>query len=326
VKFCVVGLGLMGRRRIRNLRVLGYDDIVGFDIREDRRMEVEKYVAGTTKDFNLTRVDAVIISTPPDMHQQYVEVCLGQGLPCFMESNTFDWGIADVEQTAGAYQELVAPSCTLRYYSLVQKMKEILDKKTIGDPWAFTAHCGQYLGQWHPWEKISDFYMSDRDYGGVWEMMQYELVYLTWLFGYPKWRQGRVTAVADLNMQIANKRGILDFGSLDMTFDNCVGHLTADVISKKFIRECKIMCSKGMMIWDASDKEGTLKIFNDDGVLAQTIWADEKKIEKGYNSVIKEEPYEKELKAFIDAVEGKATYPYTLEDERKRLAIMEVLR
>jgi len=323
VKLMVIGLGSMGRRRCRNLLSLGYDDILGFDIRKDRRIGAEK-LAGITSEFNLTGVDAVIISTPPDMHKQYVEVCLEAGIPCFMESNTFDWGINEVEEKAEKANVLVAPSCTLRYYSLVQKMKEILVKKELGEPWAFTAHCGQYLDQWHPWEKISDFYMSTEKYGGVWEMMQYELVYLTCLFGYPLHVDGNKDWVSDLKIvdpHIATL--IMKFVEGRQVF----GTLTADVISKKFIRECKIMCSKGVMIWDASDdQEGTLKIFDDDGVLARTIWADEKKIERGYNPVIKEEPYEKELKAFIDAVEGKSKYPYDLADERKRLSIMEVLR
>ena len=36
----VVGLGSMGKRRIRNLIKLGFKNIIGFDPRLDRRVEV----------------------------------------------------------------------------------------------------------------------------------------------------------------------------------------------------------------------------------------------------------------------------------------------
>ena len=44
MKVLVIGLGSMGKRRIRNLRALGLSEIAGFDPRVDRRQEAsEKY-------------------------------------------------------------------------------------------------------------------------------------------------------------------------------------------------------------------------------------------------------------------------------------------
>ncbi len=36
LKFLVIGLGSMGKRRIRCLQSLGHTDMIGFDIRNDR--------------------------------------------------------------------------------------------------------------------------------------------------------------------------------------------------------------------------------------------------------------------------------------------------
>ena len=41
MKFLVIGLGSMGKRRVRCLQALQYTDVVGFDPREDRRKEAE---------------------------------------------------------------------------------------------------------------------------------------------------------------------------------------------------------------------------------------------------------------------------------------------
>jgi len=39
MKFLIIGLGSMGKRRIRCLHKLGYENVVGIDPRDDRRKE-----------------------------------------------------------------------------------------------------------------------------------------------------------------------------------------------------------------------------------------------------------------------------------------------
>ena len=52
MKILIVGLGSMGKRRIRNLKRAGVTDIVGFDPREERRQEAEeKYGVKTVASF-----------------------------------------------------------------------------------------------------------------------------------------------------------------------------------------------------------------------------------------------------------------------------------
>ena len=75
MKILVIGLGSMGRRRIRNLQNLGYKNIIGYDKKKSRRDESkQKYRLKTFEkiedalDYN---PKAMIISTPPDLHLQY---------------------------------------------------------------------------------------------------------------------------------------------------------------------------------------------------------------------------------------------------------------
>ena len=54
VKFLVIGLGSMGKRRVRNLNTLGYNEVAGFDVREDRCLEAaEKYNIKTFPEIDL---------------------------------------------------------------------------------------------------------------------------------------------------------------------------------------------------------------------------------------------------------------------------------
>src|SRR3989338_9334037 len=87
--FLVVGLGSMGKRRIRNLQYLGCSDIIGFDPREDRRKEAEKtYNIKTVSSFDeglKEKPIAVIISTPPNYHIQYAKEAAKMNINFFME-------------------------------------------------------------------------------------------------------------------------------------------------------------------------------------------------------------------------------------------------
>ena len=69
MKILQVGLGSMGKRRIRNLLSLGYKDITGFDLREDRRKESKSTYnirnISNLKPNVLADTDTLIVSTPP---------------------------------------------------------------------------------------------------------------------------------------------------------------------------------------------------------------------------------------------------------------------
>ena len=100
MKFLVVGLGSMGKRRIRNLKHMQQTEIIGFDTRDDRCSEVtEKYQIKTfTKitDALQENPEAMVISTPPDLHMKYAEIALDNGLHFFTEASVVEDGMEKV--------------------------------------------------------------------------------------------------------------------------------------------------------------------------------------------------------------------------------------
>ena len=68
MKFLQIGLGSMGKRRIRCLKRLGFNDILAFDLSSERRNEAkEKYgvtVIDSLKKLDFSGIDAMVISTP----------------------------------------------------------------------------------------------------------------------------------------------------------------------------------------------------------------------------------------------------------------------
>src|SRR5256885_9393439 len=97
----VIGLGSMGKRRIRNLKANGVFSISGFDIREDRRSEVRNsydipVFDEIEKAFEKTRYDAWIISVPPDVHHIYLKKALQSKTPAFVEACVVDTGMNEI--------------------------------------------------------------------------------------------------------------------------------------------------------------------------------------------------------------------------------------
>jgi len=106
MKALVIGLGSMGKRRIRCLKALGVQEIVGFDLRSDRREEcVSKYgiqLADTITPDYIKNFDFTIISVPPDHHFKYMSQSLMAGRHFFVEASVLDEGFKQMEEQAKA--------------------------------------------------------------------------------------------------------------------------------------------------------------------------------------------------------------------------------
>ncbi len=88
-KVLIIGLGSMGKRRVRNLQALGFTHVNGFDMREDRRKEAEqKYTIKTFASFDeavsQNKYDAFIISVPPHLHHIYMKKAAELSVPFFV--------------------------------------------------------------------------------------------------------------------------------------------------------------------------------------------------------------------------------------------------
>lgn len=315
MKFLVVGLGSMGKRRVRNLLALGYKDIAGFDPREDRRAEAQtKYGIVTHAVFDAAvgalRPDALIISTSPEHHMNYAWAGFERGLPCFIEASVVDPDrILELHRRSADTPILIAPSCTMRYFPGPKKVKELVRSGAIGRPLNINYQTGQYLPDWHPWEKIEDFYVSARATGAGREIVPFELTWLNDIFGKPEPLACVKAKLTDMNADIDDI-----YHSLLRYPGPVLANVTVEVISRpKATRELRVLGSEGEIVFSGEEKCVRH---------AHTGAPDWVRFDFGggtveNNYINPEEPYIAEMRDFVEAVKtgDKSRFPNTLLDD-----------
>src|SRR5690349_784051 len=137
----------MGKRRIRNLLELKAGEIIGYDVRKDRREQAKNlYSIKTIDDFQLglkMKPDAMIISTPPNLHLKYATIAAKNKIHFFTEVNTIHPDkIRSIIRMIKQNKVIGLPSSTLMFHPSVIKMKKLIGKKQIGKPLIFNLHSG----------------------------------------------------------------------------------------------------------------------------------------------------------------------------------------
>ena len=319
MRFLVVGLGSMGKRRLRNLALLEAGELAGFDVRADRIEEVAQRQAVPVFDsFEAAvakhRPDALVISTPPDLHVRYARFAIEHGLHFFSEASVTDDGLDALIESCRQRPDLVAaPSCTLRYHPSVRAIRDAVAGGEIGAPLLFTYQSGQWLPDWHPWEDYRTFYVSKPETGACREIVPFELSWLTWAFG-------RVAAITAMRGKVSSLEADIDDAyQLLLRFESGVmGHLLVDVVARAPVRSFRLCGAEGTLEWDGTARR--LGIYDAGEKQWREIGETSEVQEEGY--VYAEDMYIAEMDGFAAACRGERQWPYSLEEDRTVLGLL----
>ncbi|MBC8413336.1 MAG: Gfo/Idh/MocA family oxidoreductase [Nitrospira sp.] len=319
MKALQIGLGSMGKRRIRNLRALGIENIIGFDMRADRRRESEeKYSIRTTDSLSadmLDESDIYIISTPPDWHHDYMKLAVEHRKPAFVEASVISKGMAELAADAKQADVLIAPSCTFRFHPGVRKIKDLVQSGKYGKICNFVYVMGQYLPDWHPWEDIREFYAGKRETSASREMVPFELTWILDITGYPEEVFSFYGKTHDMGVDID------DTYNVNMKFQGFLGSLIVDVVSRFSTRSLTLNLEKAQIRWSWEEK--AVKLYDAETGEWEIFKDPEGSAESEYNVNIVEEMYIEEMRAFLDAVKGKAVFPNSLAEDMRILNVLE---
>ena len=321
MRVLVVGLGSMGKRRIRCLKALGEIEIAGFDPRLDRREEVASIYgikvydsfSDAIRDF---RPEAFIISVPPDAHHSYVSAAIELSIHFFIEASVLDTGISEAIGQVKNRGLVAAPSATLWFHPAIMEINKIVKSGELGKLSNILLHSGQFLPDWHVYEPVSDYYVSNRETSGGREIVPFELSWFLRVFGKPR----RVAANFRKTIDIPGAEYIDDTYNLLLDYSNYLAVVTVDVVSRCATRRLVVNGSLKQLYW--SWDENAVKVF--DPVAEE--WSirpyQMASAEQGYNANIGENMYIEEIRSFLAATRGEESFFNSLSEDLEVLHLL----
>ena len=299
-----VGLGSMGKRRIRNMQALGGHEFMAFDPRADRREEATRlYGVPTVETFEAGmqwQPDSIVISTPPDYHYAFCKAAAEGRKHWFCEANILSVGARELASLAKRHNIVGAPSCTMRFHPIYQELRGMLADGSGGKPLLLTFHLGQYLPDWHPWEGLN-FYGGRKETGAGREMVPFEFEWMQWLFG----RVSDVQATHAAQWRFPS--GVDDVYAIIARFESgLIASVVIDVVAREVVREGKLLLKEGSITWDLVKR--TLHSY--DGA-SKTV-RDLDPCGSGFSI---ETIYMEEMSTFVRACAGEVLWPHSYEDD-----------
>ena len=242
-----IGLGSMGRRRIRLMKQ--YDPeltIIGIDSNAERAAEVSKEysidtVSSIDEAFDKYTVDAAFICTSPLSHASIIKELINRKTDLFTEINLVEDGYQDFIKEKDTRLFL---SSTFLYRRDVQWMIDAVAKENKVN---YIYHTGQYLPDWHPWENYKNFFVGDKRTGGCREILAIELPWIVKCFGQVKSFSVLKDSLSSLELDYPDNYMI----QIEHENGN-KGRLAVDVVARKAIRRIEIFNENLQVYWEGT--------------------------------------------------------------------------
>ncbi|MEK4325856.1 Gfo/Idh/MocA family oxidoreductase [Paenibacillus sp. FSL R7-0312] len=317
----VIGLGSMGKRRIRLIQK--YNDqykIFGIDFSEERRKaSEEEYGIETYTNVDelllKTPVDCAFICTSPLSHSGIISSCLEKNLHVFTELNLVTDEYDENTLLALENNKILFLSSTFLYRQEVKRIKQLVTESDC--LLNYTYHIGQYLPDWHPWENYKDYFVGDKRSNGCREIFAIELPWLTDVFG----------AISKVNV-MKSKISSLDIDYNDnymVMVDHVNGHkgmLAVDVVSRKAVRNFELFGEELFLQWDGS-AEG-IRVYDIERKEEKRIQLYETvdQLEQ-YSKFVVENAYFEEIVSFFAAIEKGEEPLYNFSKDKVILNLID---
>lgn len=316
----VIGLGSMGKRRIRLIKELYPEFVIyGVDGRQDRCDEVKELFniecAKSIEDAaNSFSIDSAFVCTSPLSHSSIITECLKNKWNVFTELNLVSDGYNENIELAKRNGCVLFLSSTFFYREEIKYIKEHVypNKK-----WNYIYHIGQYLPDWHPWENYKDFFIGDKRTNGCREIMAIELPWITKTFGNVK----AVHVLADKMTGL--KIDYNDNYLIQIEHENGnKGTLIVDVVSPVAVRRLEVYTENQYMQWSGTP-ESLYEYDQADDQLKSVILSEKEEHKEGYRAFVVENAYKNEIQEFMDVVTKGKEQVYGFEEDLKALKLID---
>lgn len=322
MRILIVGLGSMGNRRLRAIKGFFPEVAIAVvDTRKDRLTEIRKdrsisVYNNLAAAFQQEKIDAVFVCTSPQSHKEIILYSLKNDCHVFCELNLDNTWYEEIISLANEKNRKIFLSSTMLYHDDIKWIESKI--KNEKSPFSYIYHVGQYLPDWHPWEKPEEYFISNKQTNGCREILAIELPWLDRVFGkITKTKSLSTKLNVSLNLNWNDTRNIILQHE-----EGIVGSLIVDVVSRMPRRDLKIWGEWGDISWEG--KPNSLR-FSTEGKAFKNIVPEnndlvqqlDEKNTYSYANIINEKPYICEVHDFFSLINQKKleTALHTLKED-----------
>ncbi len=321
MNIAVIGLGSMGKRRIRLLKKYFPDyNIYGIEGDKSRAEECGKEFEISCFDNIKNAVDTValdcaFVCTPPLTHSTIITLCLNNGMHIFTELNLVKDGYEINMQLAKEKGKILFLSSTALYR---KEMNYINSKvKNHKKKLSYSYHVGQYLPDWHPWENYKKSFFSEERTNGCREILAIELPWILRAFGKVSDISVVSARLTDLEIEFD------DYFNIQIRHENgCIGTIIVDVVCREAVRKLEVVGESLYLEWRGTPDTLIEKDMESKSIVSINLYDEIDRME-GYSSTIIENQYLDELKTFFSVLENGVSGEYGFDEDWYTLEIID---
>ncbi len=317
----VIGLGSMGRRRVRLLkRYSAAIRIIGVDQNDQRcRQAQEEYGIVTygepAQAFCSEAVDCAFISASPLSHAGLIRTCLEHRLHVFTELNLVDTLYEENVRLAKDRGCVLFLSSTFLYRREMEYMAAEVHKQT--QRVSYTYHTGQYLPDWHPWESYKNFFVGQKETNACRELMAIEFPWLAEVFGPITEVRAEAEKVSSLALDYPDRYLML----VEHENGNR-GAVAVDVVSRKASRNLEVFGEEISLRWNGTP-DSLYRYHWDTKSEEQIKLYDSVDKRSDYCESIIEDAYYSEIENFFGVIDGTQKPRYSFEKDKETLRLID---
>jgi predicted dehydrogenase len=264
-RILIVGLGSIGKRHLR----LAREFFPQADIRVLRHQEtssVPEYSNGYFSDIGQAVEFAphiAIIANPAPFHIASAQRLADSGVHLLIEKPIAACvdGVARLLDSVRERGTVLLTGYNLRFLPSLQKFRDLLQAKEIGNVWSVRCEIGQYLPSWRPDTDYRQNVSARQELGGGALLeLSHEIDYLRWIFGEVRSVNAKISRQSTLDIDVEDTAHLILGFAARADGSQLIGTLNMDFIRHDTTRLCTAIGEKGSLRWNGLT--GTVEKFD----------------------------------------------------------------
>ena len=315
-KVLVIGTGSIGERHAKNLHSLG-KEVSLFDLDQNKANLLSKnegFVVVPNIDVTtLKQFGTIFVCTPSHLHIEPAKISLQAGCHLFIEkpiavksSNE----LKEIDYLAEKSKLTTLIGCNMRFHPSIQKLKNILDSKSLGKIYSVHVYAGQFLPFWRKVDYQQTYSAKAAFGGGMLLEGIHELDYICWLFGKVEEIYASTTKISDLKIDAE------DLAEVIIKFKNgIIGHIHLDCLQKQKRRGYEVIGEHQTITWESignAPEKSIVRIFG----------SQNEEIEVIESIIDPNSMYVDELRYFFDCIENNTE---TINNIHNAISVLQLV-